>query len=247
MNRTPSTSPATAKLHGDEVAKHNTDHDCWVVIHGKAYDVTEFKEDHPGGKNIILKWAGKDATQTYDPVHPPDTLDKYLDRSKHVGDVDMATMAHQEPEEDPEEEERRKRIKAMPVLEQCWNLMDCEAVAKTVMTKTAWAYYSSGADDEIVRPRRRTVRDNADPGGALDAEGKPCRLSKDLVSAQGVGRCGESRHLDHDAGDQGRRSLLRLRDRLGEAGTPRGGAGTDEGREEAQRGSNDPHLSKLLL
>jgi L-lactate dehydrogenase (cytochrome) len=28
--------------------------------------------------------------------------------------------------------------------------MDFEAVARRVMKKTAWAYYSSGADDEIV-------------------------------------------------------------------------------------------------
>lgn len=25
---------------------------------------------------VILKWAGKDATETYNPIHPPDTLDK---------------------------------------------------------------------------------------------------------------------------------------------------------------------------
>ena len=25
---------------------------------------------------VILKWAGKDATETYEPIHPPDTLDK---------------------------------------------------------------------------------------------------------------------------------------------------------------------------
>ena len=51
---------------------------------------------------------------------------------------------------DPEEEERQERIKRMPILEQCYNLMDFEAVARRVMKKTAWAYYSSGADDEIV-------------------------------------------------------------------------------------------------
>jgi L-lactate dehydrogenase (cytochrome) len=51
---------------------------------------------------------------------------------------------------DPDEVDRQKRIKAMPILEQCYNLMDFEAVARTVMKKTAWAYYSSGADDEIV-------------------------------------------------------------------------------------------------
>ena len=51
---------------------------------------------------------------------------------------------------DPDEEGRQERIKNKPILEQCFNLMDFEAVAKQVMKKTAWAYYSSGADDEIV-------------------------------------------------------------------------------------------------
>lgn len=29
-------------LTGDEIARHNTRESCWVVVHGKAYDVTEF-------------------------------------------------------------------------------------------------------------------------------------------------------------------------------------------------------------
>ena len=77
----------------------------------------------------------------------------------------------QEKEFDPGEEERQERIKRMPILEQCYNLMDFEAVARRVMKKTAWAYYSSGADDEIVSqiysaPRaasnlqRQTMREN---------------------------------------------------------------------------------------
>ena len=61
----------------------------------------------------------------------------------------METVEHKKGL-DPEEEERQERIKRMPILEQCYNLMDFEAVARRVMKKTAWAYYSSGADDEIV-------------------------------------------------------------------------------------------------
>ncbi|KAI4249940.1 MAG: hypothetical protein L6R42_008851 [Xanthoria sp. 1 TBL-2021] len=154
MNHEPEKQPKSQKLDGQEVAKHNNDGDCWVIIHGKAYDVTEFKEEHPGGKQIILKWAGKDATETYDPIHPPDTLDKFLDQSKHLGEVNMDTVQQDEAEEDPDEMERQERIKRMPILEQCYNLMDFEAVARRVMKKTAWAYYSSGADDEI------TMREN---------------------------------------------------------------------------------------
>jgi L-lactate dehydrogenase (cytochrome) len=138
-------------LTGTEVAKHNGPQDCWVIVHGRAYDVTDFLPEHPGGMKIILKYAGKDATEEFDPIHPPDTLDKYLDRSKHMGPVDMTTVLKETREESPEENERQQRIEQMPLLEQCYNLMDFEAVARRVMRRTAWAYYSSAADDEIVR------------------------------------------------------------------------------------------------
>ncbi|KAI1119513.1 FMN-dependent dehydrogenase [Nemania sp. NC0429] len=141
-------------LSGPEIAKHNDKNSCWVVIHGKAYDVTEFLPEHPGGMKIILKYAGKDATEEFDPIHPPDTLDKYLDKSKHLGPVDMNTVAKVEEVEDPDEEARQQRIKDKPLLSQCYNLMDFESVAKNVMKKVAWGYYSSAADDEI------TVREN---------------------------------------------------------------------------------------
>jgi L-lactate dehydrogenase (cytochrome) len=62
----------------------------------------------------------------------------------------MGTVKKEGKAESPEEKERQERIKHMPILEQCYNLMDFESVARRVMKKTAWAYYSSGADDEIV-------------------------------------------------------------------------------------------------
>lgn len=33
---------AGSKLSGAEVANHNSKDSCWVIVHGKAYDVTEF-------------------------------------------------------------------------------------------------------------------------------------------------------------------------------------------------------------
>ena len=121
---------------------------------------------------------GKDATEEFEPIHPPDTLDKYLDQSKHLGEVDMSTIEKEVKEESAEEKERQDRIARMPILEQCYNLMDFEAVARNVMKKSAWAYYSSGADDEI-------VYSPCDVEGfvltLLDHERKPLRLSQDLV------------------------------------------------------------------
>ncbi|KAI5996501.1 hypothetical protein F5J12DRAFT_854000, partial [Pisolithus orientalis] len=44
----------------EDVANHKSSGSCWVVLHGKVYDVTAFIPDHPGGEDFILKNAGKD-------------------------------------------------------------------------------------------------------------------------------------------------------------------------------------------
>ncbi|CRK14038.1 hypothetical protein BN1723_021017, partial [Verticillium longisporum] len=67
------------------VAKHNTPESCWVVLYGDVYDVTDFLSSHPGGTKIILKLAGKDATEEYDPVHPPGTLEENLRPEAKLG------------------------------------------------------------------------------------------------------------------------------------------------------------------
>lgn len=33
---------SNGKLTGAAVAEHNSKDSCWVIVHGKAYDVTEF-------------------------------------------------------------------------------------------------------------------------------------------------------------------------------------------------------------
>ena len=80
-----------------EVAQHNTPGDCWLVMRGKVYDVTEWcvvcallrgrgrapaerrpaghvgacrrVPQHPGGPLIYVA-AGKDCTQLFDAYHP---------------------------------------------------------------------------------------------------------------------------------------------------------------------------------
>jgi len=51
-----------------QVAKHNTDKDCWVVVNGEVLDVTKFLSKHPGGKPAIMLYAGKDATEEFNMV-----------------------------------------------------------------------------------------------------------------------------------------------------------------------------------
>merc|ERR1719443_1615016 len=60
-----------------EVAKHVSKESCWVVVSGKVLDVTKFLKDHPGGELAILTFAGKDATEEFNMIHPPDVIPKY--------------------------------------------------------------------------------------------------------------------------------------------------------------------------
>lgn len=93
----------------------------------------------------------------------------------------MGTVAKIEKEDDPEENARLERIKTMPSLAACYNLMDFESVARRIMKKSAWAYYSSGADDEIVS-HAISWQGTWTNWEIVDTQRKPHCLSQDLVS-----------------------------------------------------------------
>merc|ERR1711957_862103 len=54
----------------EEVKRHTTKADCWVVINGRVLDVTSFMPVHPGGENVLFGFAGKDATTMFNSIHP---------------------------------------------------------------------------------------------------------------------------------------------------------------------------------
>merc|ERR1719158_1468273 len=92
-------APAAAAAGGGksftlaEVASHNSKSSCWVILHNRVLDVTTFLKDHPGGELAILTFAGKDATEEFDMIHPPDVIDKYLDKKCVLGSVGGAAAA----------------------------------------------------------------------------------------------------------------------------------------------------------
>jgi flavocytochrome c len=47
----------------EEIKKHNTKEDIWVVVKGVVLELTNWLEDHPGGANALLNFAGRDATE----------------------------------------------------------------------------------------------------------------------------------------------------------------------------------------
>eukprot|EP01126_Amoeba_proteus_P005647 TRINITY_DN1191_c0_g1_i2.p1 TRINITY_DN1191_c0_g1~~TRINITY_DN1191_c0_g1_i2.p1 ORF type:complete len:227 (+),score=40.82 TRINITY_DN1191_c0_g1_i2:374-1054(+) len=51
----------------EEISRHNTREDCWIVVDDKVYDVTNFVSTHPGGP-VILKNAGGDSSEGFHSV-----------------------------------------------------------------------------------------------------------------------------------------------------------------------------------
>lgn len=126
------------------MAKHNTPESCWVVLYGKVYDVTEFLPSHPGGKKIILKLAGKDATEEYDPVHPPGVLEENLKPENMLGTLDDETVM--EPTSANEKAVAESADAPAP-LGSLMNLDEIEEEATKRISKKAWAYYFSASDN----------------------------------------------------------------------------------------------------
>ena len=57
-----------------EVGKHDHKDDTWIVIDSVVYNVTKFKEKHPGGVEVILQRAGKNATKAFTKARHPDQV-----------------------------------------------------------------------------------------------------------------------------------------------------------------------------
>lgn len=81
---TPSASPSqsAAGYTLAEVAKRNTQTECWVAIDGGVYDLTDWIRQHPGGSGAIRALCGTDGTNQFISQHggesrPSSTLDRY--------------------------------------------------------------------------------------------------------------------------------------------------------------------------
>ncbi|KAI6162304.1 FMN-dependent dehydrogenase-domain-containing protein [Pisolithus thermaeus] len=137
-----------------QVAEHNNTSSCWVIIRNKVYDVTDFIFNHPGGPQVIMDYAGKDATTAFVPIHPSDTLDKYLPRGKHLGTLDEDSIrelraASENKGKSRDELRVEEAVKDKPPLGRMINVQDIEETAKKILPYKAMAYYASAADDSI--------------------------------------------------------------------------------------------------
>lgn len=144
----------------EEVGKHNAVDDCWVVIDGYVYDLSDFIPSHPGGPAVIRANAGKDVTAMFEPIHAPDVIEKFIAPDKRLGPLegempDELVCPPFAPGESLDDLAAKQQLRAqLPSLDHISNLYDFEYLASQILSNQAWAYYSSGADDEI------TMREN---------------------------------------------------------------------------------------
>lgn len=121
--------------------------------------MSEFLPSHPGGSKIILQLAGRDATEEYDPIHPPGILEENLKPEAKLGTVDPESLERMEKQRQAQIQSASKGASngkaseatavaaAPPPLHQLLNLDEIEAVAKTQVSKKCLAYYFSASDD----------------------------------------------------------------------------------------------------
>lgn len=46
-----------------EVMKHATLQDCWMIIEGAVYDVSDYVPRHPAPPGVLAPWCGREATE----------------------------------------------------------------------------------------------------------------------------------------------------------------------------------------
>ncbi|KAI1757608.1 FMN-dependent dehydrogenase-domain-containing protein [Xylaria castorea] len=135
------------KLSAKEIASHRSISSCWIVVDGKAYDVTSYLNEHPGGAAILLRQGGTDATSEFRKIHSPDVL-KYLPKDACLGTIGAAARAAlPKSSASVESTGQAVEVKELPHISSIVVPNDFEAAAKAVMPLKPWTYISSSAHD----------------------------------------------------------------------------------------------------
>lgn len=134
----------------EEVAKHSTIDDCWIVIDGKVYDVSKLLAVHPGGVARIFKVAGSDATDEFRNIHSVDVLEKMLPFVTYLGEL----IGEFEVKVSEEDVRIANNMANKPPLSEIFSLSDFSYVAKAILPESTYYYFATGSTDEF------TLREN---------------------------------------------------------------------------------------
>jgi len=74
----------------EDLQAHTTRDDIWLLVSGKVYNVSKFLDEHPGGDEVILAEAGKDATEAFEDVGHSDEARDLL-KDMYIGEFGGAS------------------------------------------------------------------------------------------------------------------------------------------------------------
>ncbi|KAE8441064.1 hypothetical protein EG329_005893 [Mollisiaceae sp. DMI_Dod_QoI] len=139
-----------------EVSKHNIPEDLWIVVDDTVYDMTEFAPEHPGGAGIILRYAGRDASASYNEIHAPSLIKSSLHSSKVLGTLDPSSIT-EEWVKPPPSVTQSFSPDSKPPLDGFINTHDFVSAARQTLTSKTWAFYSSAATDLHTKARNTSA------------------------------------------------------------------------------------------
>lgn len=144
------------KISTEEISTHNVLEDLWIVVDGTVYDMTGF--EHPGGAEIINRYAGYDATVAYSEIHAPSLIRNTLPASKILGTVDSTTLTDEWLKPPPSLSiMQSSSSNSKPPLSTLISTHDFVLAAQNSLTPKTWAFYSSAATDLHTKARNTTV------------------------------------------------------------------------------------------
>jgi cytochrome b involved in lipid metabolism len=118
-----------------DVASHNKADSLWIIVDGDVYDLTKFQDDHPGaylsitvhppvsspgltwrcietgGKKILQRVAGKDASKQFWKYHNEGILKKYQ-KQLQIGSLDSKPKSAAPPAPTPAPKKEASKPKA---------------------------------------------------------------------------------------------------------------------------------------
>jgi len=110
----------------------------YTLLHGKVYDTSNFIDEHPGGDEVVLAEAGKDATEAFEDVGHSDEARALL-KDMYVGDFETNAAETAKAAASAAEE------KAKPIAAETASSMSYFLPLTVLVGYFAWRFYTSGS------------------------------------------------------------------------------------------------------
>jgi len=70
QNTNSTTQENTNITSSSDISSHNSASDCWTIINGTTYNITDYiiSKEHPSGNADLIAICGKDGTRAFDSI-----------------------------------------------------------------------------------------------------------------------------------------------------------------------------------